>query len=155
MVKLSRLMEKESKESVPDSIKNKLEINDKTTHIVEKDAGKKDSIYWAAIRPVPLSEIEMKSIRKNDSIKALSSPKEIKNDTAATAGAKKKSMSGTKMQWIIFGHTWKDTTGFYFTHGGFIDKNSIAFNTVDGFTYGLNFRISKALKGLEFFLNLS
>ncbi len=147
MVKLSRLMEKESKESVPDSIKNKLEISDKTTHVVEKDAGKKDSIYWAAIRPVPLSELEMKSIRKNDSIKAQSAPKEIKNDTVSTAGGKKKNMFGTKAQWITFGHTWRDTSGFYFTHIGFIDKNSITFNTVDGFTYGLDFRFSKASKG--------
>ncbi len=146
MVKLSRLMEKESRESVPDSIKNKLEISDRTTHIVEKDAGKKDSAYWAAIRPVPLSEIELKSIRKNDSIKAMSLPAELKNDTASSSAGKKKSMFGTRAQWIIFGHTWKDTTGFYFTHNGFIDKNSIGFNTVDGFTYGMNFRFSKALK---------
>lgn len=146
MVKLSRLMEKESKESVPDSIKNKLEVKDRTTHIVEKDAGKKDSAYWAAVRPVPLSEIEVISIRKNDSIKSLSSPKEIKSDTTSSASGKKNNITGKKVQRIIFGHTWKDTTGFYFTHGGLIDKNSITFNTVDGFTCGLNFRLSKALK---------
>lgn len=146
MVKLSRLMEKESKESVPDSIKDKLEISDRTTHVVEKDAGKKDSTYWAGIRPVPLSEIELKSIRKNDSIKAMSSPGNIKKDTLSPVSGKKNNMFVTKAQWILFGHTWKDTTGFYFTHNGFIDKNSIAFNTVDGFTYGLNFRFSKALK---------
>ena len=146
MVKLSRLMEKESNESLPDSVRNKLEISDKTTHVVEKDAGKKDSIYWAAVRPVPLSELEMKSIRKNDSIKALSTKREIKNDTIPTEGGKKNNMFGTRAQWIIFGHTWRDTSGFYFTHNGFIDKNSIAFNTVDGFTYGLSFRFSKAFK---------
>ena len=147
MVKLSRLMEKESKESIPDSIKNKLELNDRTTRIVEKDAGRKDSSYWAQVRPVPLSEIEIISIRRNDSIKALYSPKEIISDTTSSVSGKKKNMTGTKVQKIIFGHTWKDTTGFYFTHGGFIDKNSIRFNTVDGFTYGLNFRLAKALKG--------
>ena len=147
MVKLSRLMEKESKESVPDSIKNKLEVNDRTTHIVEKDAGKKDSSYWAQVRPVPLSDIEIISIRKNDSIKALYSPKETESDTAVPVNVKKNKMIGTKMQRFIFGHTWKDTTGFYFTHGGFIDKNSVTFNTVDGFTYGLNFRLAKAMKG--------
>jgi hypothetical protein len=147
MVRLSRLMEKESKESVPDSIKSKLEVNDRTTHTVEKDAGRKDSSYWAQVRPVPLSEIEIISIRKNDSIKALYSAREEKKDTISSLSVKKKSMTGTKMQWIIFGHTWRDTTGFYFSHGGLIDKNSITFNTVDGFTYGLNFRLSKALKG--------
>ena len=70
MVKLSRLMEKESEKSVDDSIRNNLEIKDNTTHIIEKDAAKKDSAYWAEIRPIPLSEMEMRSIRINDSIKS-------------------------------------------------------------------------------------
>ena len=38
MVKLSRLMEKESENSMPDSSKKSLEIKDNTTHIIEKDA---------------------------------------------------------------------------------------------------------------------
>ena len=76
MVKLSRLMEKESEKSIPDSTRNNLEIKDKTTHIIEKDAAKKDSAYWAEIRPIPLSDIEMRSIRISDSIKSSSSLRE-------------------------------------------------------------------------------
>jgi len=146
MVKLSRLMEKESDKSVPDSIKNNLEIQDRTTHIIEKDAGKKDSTYWAQIRPVPLSEIEVRSIRKNDSIKGLMSPKEVKGDTTSTTAGGKRNKAGSKVQMIILGHTWSDTTGFSFTHGGLLDLKKITFNTVDGFTYGLDFRISKTWK---------
>ena len=57
------LMEKESKESQDDSIRKNLEIKDNTTHIIEKDAAKKDSTYWAEIRPIPLSEVEIRSLR--------------------------------------------------------------------------------------------
>ena len=60
MVKLSRLMEKESEKSITDSSKKSLEIKDRTTHIIEKDAGRKDSSYWARIRPIPLSEVEIR-----------------------------------------------------------------------------------------------
>ena len=81
MVKLSRLMEKESEKSINDSSRKALEIKDNTTHIVEKDANKKDSTYWAKIRPIPLSDIEIRSLRISDSIKSASSLKELKTDT--------------------------------------------------------------------------
>ncbi|HCU20432.1 MAG: hypothetical protein A2X05_07045 [Bacteroidetes bacterium GWE2_41_25] len=144
MVKLSRLMEKESEKSVPDSIRNNLEIQERTTHEIEKDAGRKDSSYWAQVRPVPLSEIEVRSIRRNDSLKALYSPQKVKSDTTSGTDKEKKSMAGRKAQWILLGHTWSDTTGFSFTHGGLPDMKNLTFNTVDGFTYGLNFRLSKS-----------
>jgi hypothetical protein len=85
MIALSRLMNKESNNSKPDSIKNNLEIKENTTHIIEKDAAKKDSAYWAAIRPIPLSDIEIRSIRLRDSIKNESVLKESKNDTLPKA----------------------------------------------------------------------
>ena len=90
MVKLSRLMEKESEKSVKDSIRNNLEIKDNTTHIIEKDAAKKDSAYWAEIRPIPLSDIEIRSLRINDSIKVESALREIKSDTTASGKRGKK-----------------------------------------------------------------
>ncbi len=50
-------------------MKNNLEIKDNYKRTVEKDANKKDSTYWAEIRPIPLSDIETKSIRLRDSTK--------------------------------------------------------------------------------------
>ena len=44
------------------------------------------------------------------------------------------------------GHTWSDTTGFSFTNGGLIDLKNLSFNTVDGFVYGIDFRINKRFK---------
>jgi hypothetical protein len=146
MVKLSRLMEKETERSVNDSIRNNLEIKDNTTHIIEKDAAKKDSAYWAEIRPIPLSEMEMLSIKINDSIKAETSLREVKSDTATASGKKGNSKFFEAIKYAGMGHTWSDTSGFSFTNGGLINAKSLSFNTVDGFIYGLDFRISKSWK---------
>jgi len=146
MVKLSRLMEKESENSVNDSIRNNLEITDKTTHVVEKDAGKKDSAYWAAIRPIPLSDIELRSLRVSDSIKASSSLKELKSDTISQSDKKRKNKFLRTIRHIGFGNRWSDTTGLSFNFGGLIDAKNFSFNPVDGFIYGVNFRFSKSWK---------
>ena len=146
MVKLSRLMEKESAKSVDDSIRNNLEIKDNTTHIIEKDAAKKDSAYWAAIRPIPLSDIEIRSIRINDSLKVESALRESKSDTTASGEKKEGSKFFNAVKYIGLGHTWSDTSGFSFTNGGLLDLKNISFNTVDGVVYGFGFRFSKTWK---------
>ena len=146
MVKLARLMEKESEKSNADTSKKSLEIIDRTTHVVEKDASKKDSAYWAEIRPVPLSDIEIRTLRKSDSLKVVSSKNEIKNDSASTGPTESKSKFLRTVRQISFGHTWSDTTGLSFTNGGLIDLKNLSFNPVDGFVYGLNFRFSKTWK---------
>lgn len=146
MVKLARLMGKESEKTLPDSTRKSLEIKDHTTHIVEKDAAKKDSAYWAEIRPIPLSDIELRSLKVSDSTKAVLSLKELKSDTIASGGKKRANKFLKTVRWIGFGHTWSDTTGFSFTHGGFTHLKKLRFNTVDGFIYGLDFRLSKSWK---------
>ena len=146
MVKLARLMEKESENSINDSSKKNLEIIDNTTHVIEKDAAKKDSAYWAEIRPIPLSDIEMRSLQVNDSIRRASSLREIKNDSTSSATIKGKSKFLRTIKYIGLGHTWSDTSGLSFTNGGLIDLNKISFNTVDGFIYGIDFRLSKSWK---------
>ncbi|MCX6253088.1 MAG: DUF5686 family protein [Bacteroidia bacterium] len=146
MVKLARLMEKESEKSVNDSSKKNLEIKDHTTHIIEKDANKKDSAYWAQIRPIPLSDIEIRSLRTSDSIKALATLKELKTDTTISTKKKGKSKFLKTVREIGLGHTWSDTSGFRFTWGGLIDLKNLSFNTVDGFIYGFDFRLAKSWK---------
>ena len=147
MIKLGRLMDKETKNTRSDSAAKSLEIKDNTTQIVEKDARKKDSTYWAEIRPIPLSDIELRSIEKNDSIKAeISGIQESAADTVSKDKVKKSSRLGRALNHLMMGHTWSDTTGFSFTNGGVIDLNNLSFNTVDGFVYGIDFRINKRLK---------
>jgi hypothetical protein len=151
MVKLARLMEKESEKSIPDSSKKNLEIIDKTTHIIEKDAANKDSAYWAAIRPIPLSDIEIRSLRISDSTKTASSLRELKNDTLMSADKKEKNKFVKTVRQLALGHTWSDTTGFSFTNGGLIDIKNLRFNPVDGFIYGIDFRFSKKWKNNKSF----
>ncbi|MBK7133467.1 MAG: carboxypeptidase-like regulatory domain-containing protein [Bacteroidales bacterium] len=148
MVKLSKLMDKESKNSMPDSSKNSLEIKDNTTHIIEKDANKKDSAYWAQVRPIPLSEVELRSIRVSDSLKGKTELKEMKSDSAVMAPKKQNKFVSTAQK-IFLGHTWADTSGFRFTYGGLFDLENLRFNSVDGFVYGLDFSMQKSWKNFK------
>ena len=146
MIKLSRLMEKESEKSLGDSSNKSLEIKDHTTRVIEKDANKKDSTYWASIRPIPLSDVEIKTLRISDSTKSVLSVKEVKNETLKPSDAKEKSKFLLTLRQIGFGHTWADTSGFSFNNGGLIDIKNLRFNTVDGFVYGINFSLNKNWK---------
>ncbi|HBC79018.1 MAG TPA: hypothetical protein DCZ51_10340 [Bacteroidales bacterium] len=147
MIKLGKLMEKESKNTRSDSGAKSLEIKDNTTQIVEKDARKRDSTYWADIRPIPLSEIELRSIEISDSIKNnISGIVESTSDTVSNGTGKKSSRFSKTLNNLLMGHTWSDTTGFSFTNGGLIDVEKLSFNTVDGFVYGIDFRINKRFK---------
>jgi hypothetical protein len=142
MVRLSGLINKKSKESLPDSVKKSLETKDKTTYVIEKDADKKDSTFWSGIRPIPLSENELKSVKASDSIKARLSPAQ-KNDTTKKAHPEKTGFFPF-MGKLAFGHTWSDTTGFSFTNKGLLNLKNLNFNTVDGLVYGMDLRINKS-----------
>ncbi len=146
MIKLSSLMKKESEKSITDTLEKSLEIKENVTHIIEKDAGKKDSAYWAEIRPIPLSEIELRSLRISDSIKLVAKNEKAIADTLQSGKQKGKSRFWKTSRNIVSGHTWSDTSGFSFTNGGLIDLKNLSFNTVDGFVYGVDFRISKTYK---------
>jgi len=145
MMKLSGLMNKESRESHGDSIRKSLEVKETVKHIIEKDASKKDSSYWAEIRPIPLSETEKRSLRISDSLKVKLNLKDLKNDTVKTT-EKRKNKIVKMLNNISFGHTWSDTTGFSFVNGGLLNLKKLSFNPVDGFVYGIDFRISKSWK---------
>ena len=163
MVKISKLMEKESE---PDKKSEELEIKDNTTRIIEKDARQKDSAYWADIRPIPLSESDIRSLSVTkpvvyDSISTSTrrgntvslsigggrnnSRSNNPGDTLASA-KKERSPFIKSVTNIAAGHTWSDTSGFSFRNGGLLKLSSLSFNTVDGFSYGTDFRISKSWK---------
>jgi len=146
MVKLARLMKKESAASVHDSVSNSLEIKDHTKQTIEKDANKRDSAYWADIRPIPLSDIELRSLRIKDSIKSIKPLKDVKTDSLASVNTKEKSKFFKTIRTIVSGHTWSDTTGTRFSFSGLIDIKKLSFNPVDGFIYGFDFPFSKTWK---------
>lgn len=142
MAKLSNLLEQESKRSLPDSVRNSLEVKDRTTYIIEKDAGKKDSAFWAEIRPIPLSVNEIKSIRlAGETVAGLADSRQERDSSASAVSNKPKRMTFVKD--IMAGRTWSDTTGMSFTFDGLLKLRNLSFNTVDGFVYGTGFRLRK------------
>lgn len=143
MIRLADLMNKESASSIRDSVVKKLEIKDNTKYIIEKDAGKKDSAFWAEIRPIPLSDNEIRILSEKNNENRLRS---MKSDSSVSAVHKKKIPFVRDLRYLAFGHTWSDSTGFRFTSGGLINLKSFGFNSVDGFLAGTDFRISKRLK---------
>jgi len=143
MVKLSRLLEKEAEKLDPNA--GELEIKDRTNFTVADDAEKRDSAYWNSVRPIPLSDEEIRGIRISDSItmrKSLSKS-EIKNDTTLAkeeAGNKARRVIGN----IAFGKTFSsEERNMSFRFGGLVNLEKLTYNTVDGIRYGLDFRVSK------------
>lgn len=143
MIRLSRLLEKEAEKLDPNA--GELEIKERTKFTVAEDAEKRDSAYWNAVRPIPLSEEELRSVRISDSIalRKTLSRSEIKSDTTLaeekTATAARRVLSN-----IAFGKTFsfeKSKSSFRF--GGLINPDKLTYNTIDGARYGLEFRISK------------
>ncbi|MFN8242199.1 MAG: DUF5686 family protein, partial [Bacteroidales bacterium] len=98
--------------------------------------------FWAEIRPIPLSENEVRSIHVSDSIAGVLKIKKETGDTLAKpVSNSRKFLSALRV--IGYGHTWADTSGTRFYFGGLMKIRNFGFNTVDGFTYGINFSLYK------------
>lgn len=155
MVRLSRLMEKKSEKTVDDTVKNNRVVTDNTIQKVEKDAGKKDSAFWAQVRPIPLSDIEKDALQVSDSVKTEESIRELRQDTIPREGEmekKKKSPVLRTLRQLATGYTWRDTSGTMLRFGGFADLSNLTFNTVDGFVYGLDFTFSKNFQNKRLYI---
>ncbi|HLP72611.1 MAG TPA: DUF5686 and carboxypeptidase regulatory-like domain-containing protein [Bacteroidales bacterium] len=150
MAKLSKLMDKKSKESMKDSSRATLEVRENTRHEIAKDANKKDSAYWAGVRPIPLSDAELRAITTSDSVKSRNElrVRETRKDTSAVARApeKKPHKFLNTLKYIGTGYTWHDSTGYRAGFGGLADLKNFTFNTVDGFVYGVDFNLGKTWK---------
>lgn len=143
MIRLADLMNRESSASLRDSLPKSLEIKDKTQYIIEKDAGKKDSSFWAGIRPIPLSEAELKTLGTKPGTGSLI---KTAGDSSAMAEQRKRTPLMRSLRHIAFGHTWADTTGWRISGGGLVNTRCSGFNTVDGFILGTDIRITKEFR---------
>ena len=144
MVRLSKLMDKKTESSKPDSVRKSLEITEKTTHEIEKDASKKDSAYWAQVRPIPLSDIEKRALRVSDSIKKSPELRQMKRDSLSAHTDKEEKKFVNTLKHIAMGYTWRDTVGTSLRFGGLLDLQHTGYNTVDGFIYGIDFGLTKS-----------
>jgi hypothetical protein len=145
MMKLARKMEKESKEKSPPPT-----LEDKSTLAIDSLASKRDTLFWSEIRTIPLTNKEVKSYVKRDSINKAEAKPENKDSVI-------KAEKRFKIKHLVTGNTYKyrnSNSGFYYS--GLL--GAIDFNTVDGwaienkFSYyknpksGRNFSITPILR---------
>jgi hypothetical protein len=104
---------------------------------IEKDSNKKDSVYWEATRPVPLTNEEVNDYIKKDSIQTLRTSK-------AYLDSIDRKNNKFKLFDIISGYSYRDsyrkTTWRY---NGLLDFTTLSFNTVQGWNFGTGFSYSK------------
>ena len=144
MARLGKLMEKEVA-SVNKKEKPELQIIEKTTYIIEEDAGRKDSSFWASIRPIPLSKEDKPIVVPNDTLpKNLSSTPNNSVTIAIGVGNSDKPKKNFRVIQLFTGKTWRSDSGFVFTMDGLAKLDRSGYNPVDGFYYGTGFRISQA-----------
>ncbi len=146
MIKLARLMDKETKKEKPED--KSLEIKETTTHTIEKDAKKRDSTYWNTIRPIPLTENELIGYRVKDSVLLAKS-----DTTTGTDTLKKQKSRIIKFAGNLFsGKTFRSKdSSIVFRYDGLIGLDKLSFNAVDGWTYKQEFSLKKVLSpGREF-----
>jgi len=145
MSRLSRLMEKEAEESDPS--RNELQVEERSSYVVNDGADRKSQDFWAEVRPIPLSEDERKSIRLSDSLRVQSGLREPLNRTDSTDTGSQTSTNkgfGKTLGNIFFGETWYGENDSRFSYGGLLNFDYLGFNSVDGFEYGIDFNYRKA-----------
>jgi hypothetical protein len=106
-----------------------------TSYKIDSGAFKKDSAYWAHIRPVPLTQEEIIGYKKTDSL-AVIEQKKMEGDTIKRS---KKNKKGFQPWDILIGDVYKVSK-----HSNLqIKTPQVWFNTVEGFylMYRLNFGV--------------
>lgn len=139
VMRLSRLMEKETKNTKDRDLEQELDQSG-TKVTVAEDAVKNDSVYWNEVRPIPLTPEEHLKLRERDSIIGMTRPAVTTDTTASLQTPKRKRKVLRK---LAMGNTYRRNRGqFRFTHGGLFDLEMVNYNTVDGLSYGQDFRLN-------------
>lgn len=113
------------------------EVEEITNYTIDSMAKKRDSLYWEQIRPIPLTDLEVKGYRVIDSL-AVVEAEEARKDSLGIRKNKKR--AGFSMLDLLLGGSYGKTKEkrFYIKPA----LNTIQFNTVEGynFQYGLGYR---------------
>ncbi len=133
MHKLSKLLEEKNE---PDTVKS-LEIKRNTNVTVDSLASKRDSTFWAQLRPIPLKEDELKSFQKKDSLIRLAGSDSLRKSQDSFNLHRQSFASAALSGGRYFP---KNSKKWSFSSDG-ISPKSFVFNTVDGFTPNYKFTI--------------
>ncbi|WP_439182708.1 DUF5686 and carboxypeptidase regulatory-like domain-containing protein [Carboxylicivirga taeanensis] len=143
MIKLSRLIEKESRKEEEKDQSLEIKNTYKITH--RKDSTKRDSAYWQAIRPIPLTSDELRSFEVKDSIQLAT----MQTDTLKKA-QKKRSAFSKASGGFLSGHSfYANDSSTRITYHGLIGLSQIDFNAVDGWNYQQKFTIRHEFDSLH------
>jgi hypothetical protein len=104
---------------------------------IEKDSNKKDSMYWDAVRPVPLTDEETTDYTKKDSIQVLHSSKTYMDSIDRKSNK-------FKVFDILTGYTYANSFNkTRYSYTGPLDPFKIGYNTVQGWTFNAGLSYSK------------
>jgi hypothetical protein len=101
-----------------------------TTYTIDSLARKRDSLYWAEIRPVPLTALEVRGYERMDSI-ARAEAEKTEADSLDSVGRQKKKSIGFSPLDIVGGGSYKLGAKRRFAHASLWDRTF--FNPVEGF----------------------
>jgi len=104
---------------------------------IEKDSNKKDSVYWDAVRPVPLTEEETTDYFKKDSIQVLRSSQTYM-DSIDRKSNKFKFLD--PLTGYTYSNSFKKTR---YSYEGPLDPLKIGYNTVQGWNFNAGLTYSK------------
>jgi len=111
---------------------------------IQEGANKRDSAYWARIRPIPLTNIETEDYRVKDSIRVIKDSEPYKDSIDAINNK----MTIPKI--LFAGYT--NTKSFYNRSLGFDPIiNFLQFNTVEGFVPNLNITYTKRFENETYY----
>jgi len=136
--RLSKLMEKEAGKTTPDQEGGDMNQTG-TTFSVADSAVKNDSLYWNAVRPIPLTPEEHITLKVRDSIIGIQrAAAPSGTDSIRTTPRRQKRLRG-----VVTGRTYTKSRGrVRLSHDGLIDLERLGYNTVDGFSYGQAFGLN-------------
>ena len=146
MSRLARLNEKNARTT---RVKPPLEIEDKTTVIVEDGATGHDSAYWADVRPIPLTREESASLATAPAAKGKLAVRDTStlsitigagsrpgSESATDSASNKKSTARRFIRDLTGGKKWQLSKDTFLEFDGLADLKSFSYNTVDGFVAG-------------------
>lgn len=154
MSRLARLNEKNAKQTRE---KPPLEIEDNTTVIIEEDATKRDSAWWAEARPIPLTREESASLSTvpaagrqlarwdttTISITIGAGPRPGQDSITGQDSLRKKNSPAARfLKDLTGGRNWQLSENTSINFDGLADLKSFSFNSVDGFVAGTGFTLS-------------
>ncbi|MGZ4043869.1 MAG: DUF5686 and carboxypeptidase regulatory-like domain-containing protein [Bacteroidia bacterium] len=110
--------------------------------VIEEGANKKDSVYWNANRPVPLTREESIDYRKKDSTEKIA-------DTPGYKDSVDHIHNKLRLASFFLGYSYeRSKTGISFSIPGII-TNGIQYNTVEGLNLGYVFAFNKEYENLK------